>query len=90
MRSLCCCNSLGGNSKTYLVANVSAEASEYHETISTLKFASFATKSQQLVTRNQVRLDFFALIDFVLVDFFFEACRVIRSVPLCEAPNIKP
>ena len=47
-------NSLGGNSKTFLVANVSAEASEYHETVSTLKFASFATKSQQLVTRNQV------------------------------------
>lgn len=47
-------NSLGGNSKTFVVANVSGEAGEYHESVSTLKFASFATKSQQLVTRNQV------------------------------------
>ena len=50
-------NSIGGNSKTLLVANVSAEASALSETVSTLKFASFATKSQLLVTRNQTLKD---------------------------------
>ena len=47
-------NSIGGNSKTFFVANISAEAHAHTETVSTLKFASFASKSQLLVTRNQV------------------------------------
>jgi hypothetical protein len=43
-----------GNSKTFFVANISAESAAHSETVSTLKFASFASKSQLLVSRNQV------------------------------------
>ncbi len=37
-----------------MVANISAEIAAHSETVSTLKFASFATKTQQLVSLNQV------------------------------------
>ena len=47
-------NSIGGNSKTFFVANISAEAAAHSETVSTLKFASFASKTSLVLTRNQV------------------------------------
>jgi hypothetical protein len=36
--------SLGGNSKTFMLANISASSKNYHETLSTLRYASNAKK----------------------------------------------
>ncbi|EKX49442.1 hypothetical protein GUITHDRAFT_60557, partial [Guillardia theta CCMP2712] len=45
-------NSIGGNSKTFLIANVSNEPVNFGETISTLKFASSSSSSKLLARRN--------------------------------------
>lgn len=45
-------NSLGGNSKTFIIANISPAAKCQEESLSTLKFASFARKPVVCVSRN--------------------------------------
>lgn len=50
-------DSIGGNSKTFMVANVTPSLHSAGETTSTLKFASFAKRSQQLAKRNVTKRD---------------------------------
>ncbi len=50
-------DSIGGNSKTFIIANVSPAPVSAGESLTTLKFASFARKSQQLATRNVTNRD---------------------------------
>ncbi len=50
-------DSIGGNSKTFIIANVSPSPMSGSESLTTLKFASFARKSQQLATRNVTNRD---------------------------------
>ena len=46
-------DSLGGNSKTSIVANISPAASSYGETLSTLKFAQRAKLVRNRVIKNE-------------------------------------
>jgi len=50
-------NSLGGNSKTFIIANISPAAKCQEESLSTLKFASFARKPLIRVSRNTASND---------------------------------
>ena len=50
-------NSLGGNSKTFLIANIALAAKCQDESLSTLKFASFARKPLINVSKNVVNSD---------------------------------
>jgi kinesin family protein 15 len=45
-------DSIGGNSKTYMIANINPSDRCTWETVSTLRFASFAKKSSHSVARN--------------------------------------
>ena len=49
--------SLGGNSKTFMLANISASAKNYHETLSTLRYASNAKKIINKVKINEDQKD---------------------------------
>ena len=46
-------NSLGGNSKTLMIANVSPSSAHLHETISTLEFAKRAKMIKNQVSINE-------------------------------------
>ena len=46
-------DSLGGNSKTFLIANVSPSSSAFSETLSTLKFASRAKQIRNKASINE-------------------------------------
>jgi len=50
-------DSLGGNCRTVMIANISSAVSNFEETLNTLKYANRAKNIKTSVTRNEVRLD---------------------------------
>ncbi len=46
-------NSLGGNSKTFIIATLSSKITEYSETLSTLRFAENAKKVKNQAFKNE-------------------------------------
>ncbi|CAN0337808.1 unnamed protein product, partial [Discosporangium mesarthrocarpum] len=51
-------DSLGGNCRTVMIANISGASSSFEETLNTLKYANRAKNIKTNVTRNSVRVTY--------------------------------